>query len=229
MFLIGDSTVKCGNGDGSDGKWGWGSFFQNYFDTSRITVENCALGGTSSRTYGNIGLWDRVLPAIRKGDYVLIDFGHNDGGPLNTGRARASLKGTGDETQKVVMERDGSTEEVHTFGYYIRQYIRQAKARGANVIVLSHTPGNRWTGNKMNRCDQTYGKWSEEVARQENVPFIDLNDRTAVKFETMGKDKAASYYADSVHNTQEGAVLNAESVVEGIRALDNCSLKDYLK
>lgn len=227
-FLIGDSTVKCGAGNGEDNKWGWGSYLQNYFDTTRISIENCALGGRSSRTYFTEGLWNRVLPAIKPGDYVLIDFGHNDGGPMNTGRARASLPGTGDDSKKVVMEKDGSTEEVYSFGHYIRMYIRQAKAKGAKVIVMSHTPGNRWTDNRMNRCDKTYGKWSKEVAEQEGVSFIDLNDLTAKKFEAMGKEKTAAYYADSVHNTQEGAVLNAESVVEGIRSLQNCDLKDYL-
>lgn len=221
-FLIGDSTVKCGAGNGEDNKWGWGSYLQNYFDTTRISIENCALGGRSSRTYFTEGLWNRVLPAIKPGDYVLIDFGHNDGGPMNTGRARASLPGTGDDSKKVVMEKDGSTEEVYSFGHYIRMYIRQAKAKGAKVIVMSHTPGNRWTDNRMNRCDKTYGKWSKEVAEQEGVNFIDLNDLTAKKFEAMGKEKTAAYYADSVHNTQEGAVLNAESVVEGIRSLQNC-------
>jgi len=228
-FLIGDSTVKCGAGNGEDNKWGWGSYLQNYFDTTRISIENCALGGRSSRTYFTEGLWNRVLPAIKPGDYVLIDFGHNDGGPMNTGRARASLPGTGDDSKKVVLEKDGSTEEVYSFGHYIRMYIRQAKAKGAKVIVMSHTPGNRWTDNHMNRCDKTYGKWSKEVAEQEGVSFIDLNDLTAKKFEAMGKEKTAAYYADSVHNTQEGAVLNAESVVEGIRSLQNCDLKDYLK
>lgn len=228
-FLIGDSTVKCGAGNGEDNKWGWGSYLQNYFDTTRISIENCALGGRSSRTYFTEGLWNRVLPAIKPGDYVLIDFGHNDGGPMNTGRARASLPGTGEDSKKVVMEKDGSTEEVYSFGHYIRMYIRQAKAKGAKVIVMSHTPGNRWTDNRMNRCDQTYGKWSKEVAEQEGVSFIDLNSLTAQKFEAMGKEKTAAYYADSVHNTQEGAVLNAESVVEGIRSLQNCDLKDYLK
>ena len=146
VFLIGDSTVKYDAGNGEDNKWGWGSYLQNYFDTTRISIENCALGGRSSRTYFTEGLWDRVLPAIKPGDYVLIDFGHNDGGPMNTGRARASLRGTGEESQKVVMERDGSTEEVYSFGHYLRLYIRQAKAKGAHVIVMSHTPGNRWTG-----------------------------------------------------------------------------------
>lgn len=104
-FLIGDSTVKCGAGNGEDNKWGWGSYLQNYFDTTRISIENCALGGRSSRTYFTEGLWNRVLPAIKPGDYVLIDFGHNDGGPMNTGRARASLPGTGDDSKKVVMEK----------------------------------------------------------------------------------------------------------------------------
>ena len=134
-FLIGDSTVKCGAGNGEDNKWGWGSYLQNYFDTTRISIENCALGGRSSRTYFTEGLWNRVLPAIKPGDYVLIDFGHNDGGPMNTGRARASLPGTGDDSKKVVMEKDGSTEEVYSFGHYIRMYIRQADIRQAFVKV----------------------------------------------------------------------------------------------
>ena len=206
-----------------------GSFFDRFFDTEQITVENCVLGGRSSRTYFTEGLWNKVLPGIEKGDYVVIQFGHNDGGPMNTGRARASLPGTGQESQKVVMERDGSTEEVFTFGHYLRLFIRQAKAKGATVIVLSHTPGNRWTQDRINRCDQTYGKWSKEVAAQENVFFVDLNERTAVKFEVMGKERTAGYYVDGVHNTREGAMLNGESVVEGIRELSNCSLNKFLK
>ena len=60
-----------------------------------------------------------------------------------------------------------SPSEIFTFGHYLRLYIRQAKAHGAIPIVLSHTPGNRWTGEKMDRCDETYGKWSKEVAEQE--------------------------------------------------------------
>ncbi|WP_299235152.1 rhamnogalacturonan acetylesterase [uncultured Bacteroides sp.] len=228
MFLIGDSTVKCGKGNGENNMWGWGSFFENYFDLSKITVENCALGGRSSRTYISEGLWSRVLPALKKGDYLLIDFGHNDGGPLNTGRARGSLAGSDDKSQKVVMERDGRTEEVYTFGKYIRTYIRQAKAKGVNVIVLSHTPGNRWDNGKVKRCDNTYGLWAKEVAAQEGVTFVDLNAITADKLEKMGKEKSASYFVDSVHNTKEGAILNAESVIEGIKATKS-DLNKFIK
>lgn len=228
IFLIGDSTVKCGKGNGENNMWGWGSFFENYFDLSKITVENCALGGRSSRTYISEGLWSRVLPALKKGDYLLIDFGHNDGGPLNTGRARGSLAGSDDKSQKVVMERDGRTEEVYTFGKYIRTYIRQAKAKGVNVIVLSHTPGNRWVDGKVKRCDNTYGLWAKEVAAQEGVTFVDLNAITADKLEKIGKEKSASYFVDAVHNTKEGAILNAESVIEGIKATKS-ELNKFIK
>ncbi len=229
VFLIGDSTVKCGKGKGEGSMWGWGSFLEQFFDTTRISVENWALGGRSSRTYLTERLWEKVLPGIHEGDYLVIDFGHNDGGPLSTGRARASLPGIGDETQEVVMERDGSHETVRTFGTYLRTYIRQAKAKGATVIVTSHTPGNRWTDQTVNRCSETYGKWAKEVAKEEGIDYIDLNDRSAFKFEAMGKEKAASFYVDGVHNTKDGAILNGESVAEGIRDLKNCDLKQYLK
>lgn len=229
IFTIGDSTVKCGGGQGEGGMWGWGSFFEAFFDTTHVTVENHALGGRSSRTYYTEGRWDYVLPAIQKGDFVIIDFGHNDGGPLNTGRARASLPGTGEESQTVVMERHGGKEEVFTFGHYLRVYIRQAKAKGATVIVTSHTPGNRWTETgTIRRCDETYGKWSKEVARQEGVYYIDLNEITARKYEAAGKEKTSGYFIDGVHNTKEGAIMNAESVMEGLKQTD-CPLKQYIK
>lgn len=219
IFTIGDSTVKCGGGRGEGGMWGWGSFFGDFFDTTRVTVENHALGGRSSRTYYTEGLWDNVLPAIKEGDFVIIGFGHNDGGPLNTGRARASLAGIGEESQTVVMERHGGTEEVFTFGHYLRIYIRQAKAKGATVIITSHTPGNRWTEDgKIKRCDETYGKWSKEVAEQEGVYFVDLNDITARKYEAVGKEKTNSYFVDNVHNTKEGAIMNAQSVFHALPA-----------
>lgn len=229
VFMIGDSTMKNGSGKGENGQWGWGSFFEQFFDTTRVSVENHALGGRSSRTFYTEGLWDKVLPGIRKGDYLFVQFGHNDGGPMNTGRARASLKGIGKESQTVIMERHGGPEEVFTFGHYLRIYIRQAKAKGANVIVLSPTPNNRWTDGKMHRLDQTYGKWSREIAGQEGVAYIDMNEITAGKFEKMGEGKAKDYFEDSVHTTYEGAIMNCESAIEGLSQLKDCDLIKYVK
>ncbi|SDZ99064.1 Rhamnogalacturonyl hydrolase YesR [Porphyromonadaceae bacterium KH3R12] len=228
VMLIGDSTMKNGRGKGENGQWGWGSFFEQFFDTTRISVENHALGGRSSRTFYTEGLWDKVLPGIQKGDYLFIQFGHNDGGPLNTGRARASLKGIGDESQTVIMERNGGPEEVFTFGHYLRIYIRQAKTRGAIPIVLSHTPGNTWDGNKMVRNNETYGKWSREVAEQEGVLFIDMNDLIATKCETLGKEKTNELFKDRVHTSYEGAILNCEALIEGIETMPKLDLRKYI-
>ncbi len=228
IFLIGDSTVKNGKGKGDGGQWGWGSFFAQFFDTTKVSVENHALGGRSSRTFLTEGLWNKVLPAIRKGDYLFIQFGHNDGGPLNTGRARASLKGTGEESQVVIMEKNGGPEEVFTYGHYLRIYIRQAKAAGAIPVVLSPTPGNRWTDGKMNRMTETYTKWAKDVAQQEGVEFIDLNDITARKCDMLGEEKGRDLFKDSVHTNYEGAIMNGESVIEGLRAIPDFSLNKYI-
>lgn len=228
VFLIGDSTVKNGKGNGDGGQWGWGSFFQQFLDSTKVTVENHALGGRSSRSFFTEGLWDKVLPGIKAGDYLLIQFGHNDGGPLNTGRARASLKGVGDESETVIMERHGGPEEVFTYGHYLRLYIRQAKAHGAIPVVLSPTPGNRWTDGKMNRMTETYTKWAKEVAEQENVKFIDLNDLTADKCDGMGEASAKLLFVDSVHTTHDGAIINCESVIKGLQGLGDFSLNKYI-
>ena len=228
VFLIGDSTVKNGRGDGSGGQWGWGSWFNQFFDTTKISVENHALGGRSSRTFYTEDLWHKVLEGIKQGDYLLIQFGHNDGGPLNTGRARASLRGTGEESQTVIMERNGGPEEVFTYGHYLRIYIRQAKAKGAVPIVLSPTPGNRWTDGKVNLMTETYTQWAREVAGQEGVTFVDLNKLIADKLNELGETKGRLQFVDSVHTTKDGAVLNAQALIEGIVATDS-PLKQFIK
>lgn len=228
VMLIGDSTMKNGQGKGDNGQWGWGSFFEQFFDTTRISVENHALGGRSSRTFYTEGLWSKVLSGIQKGDYLFIQFGHNDGGPLNTGRARASLKGVGNESQTVIMEKTGTPEEVFTFGHYLRIYIRQAKARGAIPVVLSHTPGNTWDGDKMVRNNETYGKWSREVAEQEGVFFIDMNNLIAIKCEALGKEKTNELFKDRVHTSYEGVMLNCEALIEGIKAMPELNLKNHI-
>jgi unsaturated rhamnogalacturonyl hydrolase len=227
VFLIGDSTVKNGTGEGDNGQWGWGSFFDQFVKTA--TVENHALGGRSSRTFISEGLWEKVYNEIKKGDYLLIQFGHNDGGPLNTGRARASLRGIGQEVETVIMAGTGGEEKVYTFGHYIRTYIRQAKAKGAYPIVLSPTPRNVWKDGKMERMSETYALWARQVAEQEKVPFVDLNDIAAKKTEALGETKGKSLFFDAAHTNKEGAILNAEAVTEGLKALKGTDIQKYLK
>ena len=229
VFVIGDSTAKNGRGKGDGGQWGWASFIEQFFDTTKISVENHALGGRSSRTFYTEGLWDKVLPGLKKGDFVFIQFGHNDGGSLNTGRARASLKGTGENSETVIMERTGGPEEVFTFGHYLRLYVRQAKVRGAIPVLLSHTPGNSWENGRMIRNDSTYGKWTREVAEQEGVIFIDMNDLIANRCEAIGQEKTKELYIDRVHTSRNGAILNCEALIEGIKSKTGFDLIKFLK
>src|SRR5262249_38791351 len=98
LFIVGDSTVK----NGTKGQMGWGEAIAKHFDKDKIKVANHAIGGRSSRTFQTEGRWDKILAAARPGDLVLIQMGHNDGGPLDDAkRARGSLRGTGEETREI--------------------------------------------------------------------------------------------------------------------------------
>lgn len=234
LFLIGDSTVRTGSrGDGANGQWGWGAPIMDYFDRTRINVENRAMGGTSSRSYQTLGLWEKVLADMEPGDYVIMQFGHNDSGPVNDNRrARGTIKGNGDETEEIDNLLTGQHEIVHSYGWYIRKYITDAKAKGATPVVCSLIPRNRWQGDKVNRSSEDYAKWAAQAAQAEGVDFIGLNDIIADRYEAVGRDKVTALYfpqRETTHTNAAGARFNANCVVEGLRALDDCDLVDYLK
>src|ERR1700689_4133301 len=78
LFLVGDSIMKTGNGRGENGQWGWGSEIIPLFDSTKIHVYNEAHGGRSSRSYIEEGLWAKILDRLQPGDFILLQFGHND-------------------------------------------------------------------------------------------------------------------------------------------------------
>ena len=232
LFLVGNSTMRTGTlGNGSNGQWGWGYYEPDYFDTNKITVENHALGGMSSRTFYN-QLWKEVLEGVREGDWVIIELGHNDNGPFDSGRARATIKGIGDEALPVVIKETGVRDTVYSYGEYMRRYVRETKAKGAHPILFSLTPRMAWDdkdSTKVTRYTDTFTSWAKQVAEAEGIPFVDLNDITATKFERFGKDKVKTmFYIDRIHTSEFGAKVNARSAAEGIAALENCELKNYL-
>ena len=233
LFLVGNSTMRAGTpGNGNNGQWGWGHFMQNHFDISKITVENHALGGMSSRTFYN-RLWADVVKGIRPGDWVVIELGHNDNGPYDSGRARASIPGIGADSLNVTIQESGVKETVYTFGEYMRRMIADVKARGGRPMLFSLTPRNAWDdadSTIVTRVNKTYGLWSSQVAEAEGIPFIDLNDISARKYERFGKEKvkAQVFYLDRIHTSEYGARVNAASAAEGIRAYPGLELAQYL-
>ena len=217
LFLVGNSTMRTGTlGNGNNGQWGWGFFEHIYFDETKITVENQALGGTSSRTYYK-NLWADVRKALKPCDWVFIELGHNDNGPYDSGRARASIPGIGNDSLCVTIKETGVKETVYTYGEYMRRFIRECKAAGAHPVLFSLTPRDAWKDGKIVRVDKTFGLWAKQVAEAENVPFVDLNDISARKFEQYGPEKERyHFYLDHIHSSRFGAMMNARSAAEGI-------------
>jgi lysophospholipase L1-like esterase len=227
VFIIGDSTVK----NSTDGLQGWGDPIAQLFDQTKIKVVNRARGGRSSRTFQTEGLWDQVLAELKPGDFVLMQFGHNDGGAVNDdSRARGSLPDTGEETQEIDNLLTRKHERVHTYGWYLRKFVSDTKAKGATPVVLSQIPRNIWKDGKIERVANTYGGWAADVAKSQGVFFIDLNEIVARQYEAIGQEKVGKEYflTDHTHTTPLGARLNAESVAAGIRGLTNCPLTPFL-
>ena len=212
LVLIGDSTVRNGvQGDGSEkGQWGWGAPLTAFFDLRKINLVNRAMGGTSSRSYYN-GLWKDTVQVLKPGDVLIMQFGHNDNG------TRGGLKGVGEDTQQV------GTETVHSFGWYLRQYVQEARVKGATPIICSLIPRKRWEADgRMQRGAATHAGWAAEVAKEENVAFIDLNELIARRYDEIGYARVLPLFSpvetESVHTGWEGAGVNAEIVVSGLKS-----------
>ncbi len=231
IYIIGDSTVRNGSGNGADQLWGWGSLIDTFFDTTKLSIRNHAIGGRSSRTFINEGRWNEILKTLKRGDYVIMQFGHNDGGPLDdTARARGTIKGIGSESKDIYNPIRKINETVYTYGYYMRKYINDAKAKGAIPIVCSPVPRNNFKNGKVAREDQSYGLWAKQVAEETGAYFIELNGLIADEYDKRGADAIKPFFPkDHTHPNREGSLLNASKVVEGIKALAKCKLQSYLK
>lgn len=233
LFLVGNSTMRTGTkGNGDNGQWGWGFYEHRYFDESKITVENQALGGTSSRTFYN-QLWPDVKKGIRPGDWVIIELGHNDNGPFDSGRCRATIRGISATDSLVVTLKDGpnkgKTETVWSYGEYMRKFVRETRALGAHPILMSLTPrkrqanpGGPWEPVRVN---ENFGLWAKQIAEEMNVPFVDLNEISANKYEKMSSWKINyHFYLDNIHTSKFGAEHNARCAAEGLVACSHPEL-----
>jgi rhamnogalacturonan acetylesterase len=228
IYIIGDSTVRNTNRP----QCGWGEMIPEFFDSTQINISNQAMAGRSTRTFIKEKRWDKVMSTLTEGDYVMIQFGHNEGSKPDTSRGgyRGVLKGTGDETVSLSWK-DSSVEVVHTYGWYLKKFIRDAKSKGARPIICSMIPRNQFADGKVKRANNDFGKWAKEVAESEGVFFIDLNAITADKYDVLGPDEVKKlFHGDHTHTNVDGAKINAASVVQGIRNLSTeLPLVNYLK
>ena len=220
LFLVGDSTVRNGRGDGAGGQWGWGDFIAPFFDTVRLNVVNRAVGGLSSRTYYT-QRWPAVRDMLRPGDVVIVQLGTNDNGPINDdSRARGTLKGNGEETEAIENLVTKKHEVVHTYGWYLRQFVLEGREKGASVVLCSPIPRKTWSDGRITRREDSHPAWARAAAEQVGAPFIDLHERVAARFDEQGEAAVDPLYADPhTHPSRAGAMLIAQVVVDGLREL----------
>lgn len=244
IVLIGDSTVRNGHDDGqgkgAEGQWGWGNPFAGLFDPARVNIVNRAVGGLSSRTYASSGHWERTLAVIKPGDIVIMQFGHNDASPVNDDkRARGTIRGVGTESQQIDNLLTGKRETVYSYGQYLRNFIDAIRARGATPIVASLVPRKAWVesggdAGKVRRNRDDYAGWAQQVAREEDVGFIDLNELVAQRYDAMGRTGVMAMFPNTtpeerIHTNRAGAELNAQVALEGLLSLERGRITPWLK
>ena len=226
LFLVGDSTMQTGTGNGEHGPWGWGSEIISLFDPAKIHVYNEGRGGRSSRGYIEEGAWEKILDRMRPGDSVIVQFGHNDSANSQNYPDRATITGVGEETTQFGV--GDAKKVIHTYGWYLRQYVKDAQGKGATVIICSPVPRNNWNGDKIKRGFDGYAAWAATVAKTSGALFIDLNTLAANRYDALGREGSRPYFNDLQHTTKLGARVNAESVVAGIRKLKDRRLAQTL-
>ncbi|QRV88581.1 carbohydrate esterase family 12 protein [Ceratobasidium sp. AG-Ba] len=213
LYLVGDSTMASHKA--SEGIEGWGVPFANYL--TGITLVNKAVSGRSARSYWREKKWADVQNLLKPGDYVVIEFGHNDGGSPSTSD-RASVGGEGNETQTVTLA-DGTVETVYTWPTYVKWMIDGAKSKGATPIISGQTPNNPFEGvTKINYTPTRFVTYAKNAAAAKGVPFVDHWTATLLYYDKLGKGTTEGYFPnDHTHTNAAGANSVAWAFLSGLR------------
>ena len=227
LFLVGDSITKTGTPPGDTGPWGMGYELAPMFDPTKIHVYNEGAGGRSSRGYIDEGLWGKVVERMQPGDFVIVMFGHNDTANSANYPDRTTIMGSGDESIQIGV--GDQRKSIYTYGWYLQQYVKDAKTKGATIILCSPVPRNTWVEGKIKRGFDGYARWAADAAKVSGALFIDLDTIAADQWDALGQKKTALYFSDTQHTKKIGARVNAECMAEGLKLLrEKCPLADYL-
>ncbi|KAF8339063.1 SGNH hydrolase-type esterase domain-containing protein [Cantharellus anzutake] len=206
LYLIGDSTIAPH--DASEGIQGWGVEVTPFFQG--INIVNKAASGRSARSYIREGKWADVQSSLISGDYVLIQFGHNDGGnPLKSDRA--PVYGTNDSVTQNVTLSDGTTEIVHTFTYYLYYHLTMQ----CYTIIASQTPDNPYDNSTTIAYNPPrFVAYAKEVASLKDIPYVDHFSAVIWIFAKLGETTVDEFYPrDHTHTNMAGAQQVARAFI----------------
>ena len=215
IYLCGNSTVVDQNNE----PWAsWGQMITRWFGPE-VAISNHAESGLTARTFIASYRLDKILTTLKKGDYVFVEFGHND--------------------EKEKKPGDGAW---YHYQYQLKIFVDQVRKKGAEIVFLTPTQRRAFNDDKKT-ISNTHGDFPaamKMVAEKENVPLIDLNQMTKTFFETLGYEdskRALVHYPeemygrkleDNTHFNPYGAYEVAKCVVMGIKAL-NLPIVNYLR
>ena len=210
IHLMGDSTMADKDISGLNPERGWGMVFENFLD-ERVRVINYAKNGRSCKTAIAEGIWDRVKANIRPGDYLFIEFGHNDQKPQGKGYAPAWTE----------------------WQDYLRLFIHTARELGATPVLLTPVARRHFYNNVLD--ETTHGEYPasmRQVAQQTGTPLIDMEQATIKWLKEAGDLASRPYFMwiepgvcpakpqgiqDNTHSTPLGARRNCDIVCDSIR------------
>ncbi|KAM3081221.1 hypothetical protein ACMFMG_005173 [Clarireedia jacksonii] len=212
LYLAGDSTMAPGGG--GSGTQGFGEYLKYSF--KGINVVNNAIAGRSARSYYNEGRFKAIADKVVAGDYVLFEFGHNDGGSLTTtDNGRTDCYGGGSET--CISPTTGET--IYTYVFYLLQAGKLMTAKGAHVVVASATPNNVWETGTWSYSSSRFVGYAETVASSLGslAAFVDHGQYTANIYKTLGASVVDGYYPnDHTHTSPAGANTVAAAFMKGL-------------
>ncbi|KAF8899039.1 SGNH hydrolase [Infundibulicybe gibba] len=210
VYLAGDSTMA--KGGGGSGTEGWGQFLGQYLT---IPVVNSAVAGRSARSYTDEGRFTTLINTVKSGDFVVIEFGHNDGTSV-VDNGRQDAVGDGYDTTATVTAANGTKIVVHTFPYYIQNAVTSLKAKGAIPIVSSQTPDDIWSGTSIAPGPRFVG-YAQTAASRTGVVYVDHFDYVAQAYGKLGQTTTMGFYPiDHTHTSPAGATVVAQAFVRGL-------------
>ncbi|KAI0893086.1 carbohydrate esterase family 12 protein [Annulohypoxylon nitens] len=219
IHLCGDSTMAKGGG-GASGQptEGWGEYLKYSFGSDYV-VHNAAIGGRSARSFTREGRFDAVAEVVQPGDWVVIEFGHNDGGSLSTDNGRTDCPGAEDETCQTTY--NGVSETVLTYPAYYKNAAKLFLEKGAKVILDSPTPNNVCeTGtcvDDVSRFDYYAWHAAAELASPD-VYHVPHKEYAVQVMQKLGPDTVnANYPNDHTHTGPYMANVMAGAFVLGLK------------
>jgi lysophospholipase L1-like esterase len=221
VYLVGDSTAAKKLPEKRP-ETGWGEMFQQQFDEKKVVINNHAQNGRSTRTFISEGRWKTVVDKLKKGDYVFIQFGHND-------------------QSKDKVDRYTPPED---FKNNLRKFVAEVREKKATAVLL--TPVMRRRFDKDGKFYDVHGEYPDLtrfVANEMKVPLLDLTKKTEILLVKYGAEESKKLFLqlkegenpnypkgveDNTHFNPRGAEEVAKLVVEEIRE-KKIKLKKYLK